>query len=311
MAVDSKSEQETRDVSFPVTGMTCASCVRRIEKALSKVEGVREASVNLATEKARVAYDPGTVTLDKLQKAVEKAGYGVRDMPRDVVPAAAPHAATAVAGPSVVAPDGAPTEMTLPVEGMTCASCVRRIEKALSKVEGVETASVNLATEKAHVVFDPAKAGLDQFRTAVEKAGYKLRPDAAPSAPSADAAETRAPAASAQDAHDLERQRELDDLGRKWKTSLVVGLAMMALMFLPLGLDITLLAPVLLIAATIVQFWAGRVFYQAAWAAGRHGSTNMNTLVAVGTTVAYAYSAFVTLWPALAEQWGFQYHLYY
>src|SRR5688500_4910389 len=202
-------------------------------------------------------------------------------------------------------------ELTLPVEGMTCASCVRRIEKALSKVEGVETASVNLATEKAHVVFDPAKAGLDQLRAAVEKAGYKLRQETAPSAPSAVATDTHAPAASAQDAHDLERQRELDDLGRKWKISLVTGLAMMALMFLPLGLDITLLAPVLLIAATIVQFWAGRVFYQAAWAAGRHGSTNMNTLVAVGTSVAYGYSAFVTLWPSLAQRWGFPYHLYY
>ena len=120
-----------------------------------------------------------------------------------------------------------------------------------------------------------------------------------------------AASATLQDAHDLERQRELDDLGRKWKVSLAVGLVMMALMFLPLGLDITLLAPVLLIAGTIVQFWAGRVFYEAAWAAGKHGSTNMNTLVAVGTTMAYLYSAFVTLWPTLAEAWGFQYHLYY
>ena len=190
-------------------------------------------------------------------------------------------------------------EVNLPVEGMTCASCVRRIEKALAKVDGVETASVNLATEKAHIVFDPAKAGIPQFRAAVEKAGYKVRVDATP-----------APVAE-QDSHDREPQRELDDLGRKWKVSLVVGLVMMGLMFLPLGLDMTLLAPALLIAATLVQFWAGRVFYQAAWAAGRHGSTNMNTLVAVGTTMAYAYSAFVTLWPTLAARWGFEYHLYY
>ena len=91
MAIDSKPQ--TRDVSFPVTGMTCASCVRRIEKALTKVEGVQEASVNLATEKARVAYDPDTATLDQLQKAVEKAGYGVRAMPRE--PAAAARACVA------------------------------------------------------------------------------------------------------------------------------------------------------------------------------------------------------------------------
>ena len=316
MAVDSENKQAPRDVTFPVTGMTCASCVRRIEKALAKVEGVREASVNLATEKARVAYDPGTATLDELQKAVEKAGYGVREMPRETPVATV----EAISEPSPAAPT-APGEMTLPVEGMTCASCVRRIEKALAKVDGVDTASVNLATERARVVFDPAKAGLEQFRAAVERAGYKLGPvpvtraaagAARESAAATDPQVADAPApAATQDAHDLERQRELDDLGLKWKVSLAVGLAMMALMFLPLGLDITLLAPVLLIAATVVQFWAGRVFYQAAWAAGRHGSTNMNTLVAVGTTMAYAYSAFVTLWPALAEQWGFQYHLYY
>ena len=296
----------TRDVTFPVTGMTCASCVRRVEKALAKVEGVREASVNLATERARVAYDAGTVTLDQLQRAVEKAGYGVREMPHEAAPApvAAPAAATAAAPAAAAA-----GELMLPVEGMTCASCVRRIEKALVKVDGVESASVNLATEKAHVVFDPAKAGLDAFRAAVEKAGYKVGPlqQAAAPAPATGAAAAE-PAA---DAHELARERELAELGLKWKVSLAVGLVMMALMFLPIGLDITLLAPVLLIAGTIVQFWAGRVFYVAAWAAGRHGSTNMNTLVAVGTTVAYAYSAFVTLWPSLAEQWGFQYQLYY
>jgi len=307
MAIDSATEPDAptkskgREITFPVTGMTCASCVRRIEKALSKVDGVHEASVNLATEKARVAYDPDTATLEALQKAVEKAGYGVREMPR-----AAQAPAEVVLTP---VPQGAPGEMSLPVEGMTCASCVRRIEKALAKVDGVETASVNLATEKAHIVFDPAKAGIEQFRAAVERAGYKIREGTPAVVASAETSAQR-PAVS-QDANDLERQRELDDLGRKWKVSLVVGLVMMGLMFLPLGLDITLLAPVLLIAATVVQFWAGRVFYQAAWAAGRHGSTNMNTLVAVGTTVAYGYSGFVTLWPALAERWGFQYHLYY
>ena len=306
MAVDSEIKRagESRDITFPVTGMTCASCVRRIEKALAKVEGVQQASVNLATEKARVAYDPGAVTLDQLQKAVEKAGYGVRDMPHDLpVPAAVAVAIQPISGV-------APGEMSLPIEGMTCASCVRRIEKALAKVDGVESANVNLATEKAHVTFDPAKASIEQFRAAVEKAGYKIRNEDVVLTPGAEPAVDSA-VVVAQDAHDLERERELDDLGRKWKVSLLVGLVMMGLMFLPLGLDITLLAPVLLIAATIVQFWAGSIFYRAAWAAGRHGSTNMNTLVAVGTTVAYGYSAFVTLWPVLAERWGFQYHLYY
>jgi len=197
-------------------------------------------------------------------------------------------------------------EVTLPIEGMTCASCVRRVERALGKVPGVSEASVNLATEKARVVYDPAVASLDQLSAAVEKAGYAVGALPAPAAQA-----PAAPAPAAEDAQERERQRETDDLRRKALVSLAVGVAMMVLMYLPLGLDMMLLAPALLIVATIVQFWAGRGFYEAAWAAARHGSTNMNTLVAVGTSVAYGYSAFVTLWPSLAARWGFPYHLYY
>ena len=293
------------EVTFPVTGMTCASCVRRIEKALNKVEGVQEASVNLATERAKVVYDASVATPDQIQAAVEKAGYGVRDFPQQTPPASAP----APSAPAL--PSG---EVTLPIEGMTCASCVRRIEKALNRVEGVQDASVNLATEKAKVVFDPAQVTIDQMRAAVEKAGYSVGdlPQTAPVAASTtlDGALVNAPA-PAEDAHDLERQREIDDLKRKWTVSLVAGLAMMALMYLPLNVPMDVLAPVLLIVATAVQFWAGAPIYRAAWAAARHGGTNMHTLVAVGTTAAYAYSAFVTLWPRLAQQWGFPQHLYY
>src|SRR5258708_37802915 len=83
------------------------------------------------------------------------------------------------------------------------------------------------------------------------------------------------------------------------------------LMYLPLNIPMDVLARVLLIVATLVQFWAGGPIYRAAWAAARHGSTNMHTLVAVGTTAAYGYSAFVTLWPRLAMEWGFPQHLYY
>src|SRR5688572_3647247 len=107
------------EVTFGVTGMTCASCVRRIEKAFSKVNGVQDASVNLATEKARVIYDPALVTPGQLQAAVEKAGYGVRDMPTATAPAAEASA------PTNGQADAGETEAILPIEGMTCASCVR------------------------------------------------------------------------------------------------------------------------------------------------------------------------------------------
>ncbi|MFN8470933.1 MAG: heavy metal translocating P-type ATPase [Anaerolineae bacterium] len=294
----------TVKVDFPVTGMTCASCVRRVEKSLAKVPGVEEASVNLATEKARVTYDPTTTTLDQLRQAVEKAGYGVAEMP-------APEAPAATQAVAPVATSLQTGDVTLPIEGMTCASCVRRVEKALTKVPGVEEASVNLATEKAHVVYDPNVATLEQLNAAVERAGYKVGEVEAPAPPVVSASASEAVAPTVVDKHELDRQREVDELKRKAFISLAVGLAMMALMYIPLGLDMTLVAPVLLIAATIIQFWAGGIFYKAAWASAKHGGTNMNTLVAVGTSVAYAYSAFVTLWPTLAARWGFPYNLYY
>ncbi|MGH2376846.1 MAG: heavy metal translocating P-type ATPase [Candidatus Limnocylindria bacterium] len=205
-------------------------------------------------------------------------------------------------------------ELVLPIEGMTCASCVRRVEKALSKVEGVREASVNLATEKAKVVLDPAAApDLQRLRAAVEKAGYKIGLVESPSAVTATA--WPAPPMTAGDdaltAHERARQAELDDLGRKWKTSLVLGLLMMATVYLPHGVPMELLAPPLLIGGTIVQFWAGAIFYRRAWAVGRHGGANMSTLVALGTSMAYGYSAFVTLWPSLAAAWRFPPHLYF
>jgi Cu+-exporting ATPase len=213
------------------------------------------------------------------------------------------------------------TELTLPIEGMTCASCVRRVEKALSRVQGVGKAEVNLATEKARVVFDPSAANPAELDAAVERAGYRVgQAPGADARPQAMAAERDGTLAAGEpaDRHEQEQRREIDTsassmqaLRQRWQLSLAAGLAMMLLMYLPLNLDMMLLAPALLIVATIVQFWAGNVFYRAAWAAARHGSTNMNTLVAIGTSVAYGYSAFVTLWPSLAQQWGFQYHLYY
>ncbi|MGD9893732.1 MAG: copper ion binding protein, partial [Dehalococcoidia bacterium] len=301
------------EIVFPVTGMTCASCVRRIEKALAKVPGVTEANVNLATEKASVRFDAAATGPEHFKAAVEKAGYGVRDLPAPT-PTIDTHAAHH--DPESHQPAAGPVELVLPVEGMTCASCVRRVEKALGKVPGVQESSVNLATEKARVIYDPAAAGFDQLQAAVEKAGYKLGAPPAPtsaqaSVPATPSAAMAVPTTEPVDAHELERQREVDDLKRKAFVSLAIGAVMMALMYVPFGIDMDLLAPVLLIATTFVLLWAGRIFYSAAWAAARHGSTNMNTLVAVGTGAAYGYSAFVTLWPSLAEDWGFPRDLYF
>jgi Cu+-exporting ATPase len=190
----------------------------------------------------------------------------------------------------------------LEIGGMTCASCVGRVERALKKLDGVTDARVNLATETAAVDFDPQLVGPAEFARAVEKAGYTATPrDEQPPAPEPAAAEDG-------DGRDA----ELHGVKRRWQVALTAGLGLMVLMYVPLPLDaMDWLMPAILVVATVVQFWAGRSIYAAAWAAAKHGGTSMNTLVALGTLVAYGYSAFVTLWPAAAEQWGLPLHVYY
>jgi Cu+-exporting ATPase len=195
-----------------------------------------------------------------------------------------------------------PTVCTLDISGMTCASCVGRVERALDRVDGVAGAEVNLATEVATVRFDPQQVGLEELTAAVARAGYTATPrrEARPAA--------EIPAEDAGDDRDV----HLTALRWRWQVTLAVGLGLMVLMYVPLYLDtMDWLMPAVLVVATVVQSWAGRDVYRAAWAAARHGSTNMNTLVALGTGVAYGYSAFVTLWPAAAERWGLPLHVYF
>ena len=163
---------------FPVEGMTCGSCVARVEKALAATPGVKEASVNFATEQASVKAGR-EVTLDMLKAAVEKAGYAVGNT------------AGAALGEASV---------RLKIGDMTCASCVARVEKALKQVPGVLSAEVNLATETADVTLTSDAADLPRLIAAVEKAGYRAEAildtdtGARPAAPSGWAARKQAPA---------------------------------------------------------------------------------------------------------------------
>ncbi len=298
MAVTKTSPPST-EVRLDIEGMTCAACVRRVERALEKVDGVSQASVNLATERATVGFDPAITSPDALVSAVEGAGYQAT-LP---APPAAPGASNV--------PESMDGSAFFDIEGMTCAACVRRVEKALEKVPGVSGASVNLATERATVEFDPSIASIDDFTAAITSAGYAGTPVARPAPPTV--ADHAAPSPAGEiDERAAKRDAHIADLKRKSLVSLVIGAVMMVLMYVPdLPISERTLAPFLLIAATVVQFWAGREFYNAAWSAAKHRSTNMNTLVAVGTSVAYGYSAFVTLWPHLAERWDLPYHLYF
>jgi Cu+-exporting ATPase len=202
---------------------------------------------------------------------------------------------------STLAAPAATETCALDIGGMTCASCVGRVEKALKKLDGVRDARVNLATETATVDFDPRRVGSGDFDRVVRAAGYTATPRRA---------EQAAPEAPGEEPEDDDSG--LSGLKRRWQVALSAGLGLMVLMYVPLPIDaMDWLMPAILVIATAVQFWAGRSIYAAALTAAQHGGTSMNTLVALGTLVAYGYSAFVTLWPAAAESWGLPLHVYY
>ncbi|NPT53321.1 heavy metal translocating P-type ATPase [Paraburkholderia elongata] len=275
----------SRTTELDIGGMTCASCAMRVEKALAKVPGVTRASVNLATEKASIdsnaAVDPET-----LAGAVRKAGYEATPSAHpDVTPAQTSHA----------------TELA--IGGMTCASCAMRVEKALAKVPGVASVSVNLATETATV--NPGDAGIDAdtdaLIAAVKKAGYDATLLAPPDAP-ASAADTAALASAAESKRNQTR-RELAAVLASAVLTLPLVLPMVGEWF---GLH-AMLSPWLQFAlASIVQFVFGARFYRAAYRAVRAGAGNMDLLVALGTSAAYGISVY-----ELATHPGDMTHLYF
>jgi Cu+-exporting ATPase len=244
-------------IELPVEGMSCASCVARVEEELQKAPGVTSAQVNFASERASVAFDPGRISVQELIAAVHGAGYGV---PRDRV--------------------------TIPVAGMSCASCVARVEDAVRGVDGVIEASVNLAREQAAVEYIPGVAAPEALRRAIREAGYE-------------------PLGFEEGTVDREaerHERELHDLRTRLIGAAVLSLPILWGSLPHMGVQIW--APALLhswvvqfLLASPVQFWAGWRFYRGTWAALRHGTADMNTLIAVGTSAAYLYSAAATFVP--------------
>ncbi|MES2868040.1 MAG: heavy metal translocating P-type ATPase [Pseudomonadota bacterium] len=233
----------TTQYDLPIAGMTCASCTGRVEKALTKVPGVTSVSVNLATEQARI--EGPADSLPTLINAVEQAGYKV---------------------PS--------HSLELDISGMTCASCAGRVEKALAKVPGVKSVSVNLASERAHIEvlgqIDPAL-----LINAISQAGYSA------SLPQNEKA--------TQDDQQQRLQRE------RWALALAIILALplvLPMLVEPFGLHWMLPAWAQFALATPVQFILGARFYVAAWKAVKAGAGNMDLLVALGTSAGYGLSLY-------------------
>ncbi len=237
-------------ITLPITGMTCAACVSHVSDALGDISGVENVSVNLATEKASLELRSDAVDLSTLTGAVEDAGYGIGTH-----------------------------KTTLAIGGMTCAACVIHVENALEGADGVMSAQVNLATERAAVEYVPGITGISELRHSLEDAGYSVA--AVVGDPNDDAA----------------TPRDVRALRNRMIFSVAVAALIMALMAIPSAGDLIPFRMdfLLLALATPVQFWAARGFYTSAWSAARHLTSNMNTLIAVGTSTAYLYSLVVTL----------------
>ena len=274
---DRASEDATLSrATLSVEGMTCAACSARVEKALRAVPGVEEATVNLATERAAVLFDAAETSPLALAEAVRNTGYDVRT-----------------------------EEVSFAVSGMTCAACVGRVEKALQGAQGVVEASVNLATERARVRY-AAGTDVDALYDAVRRTGYDVV--------EVDGGTTAADAE--RKARALDRQR----LRRRllWAAGLTLPLFLLEMvpMVIPGGMAwvdglVPMQARWLLsfALATAVQFGPGWRFYRSGWAAARHGSPDMNTLVALGTSAAYGYSVIATFLPSVLPEGAV--HVYY
>ncbi len=201
-----------------------------------------------------------------------------------------------------------PIEIVLPIEGMTCASCVNRIERFLNKTPGVAQAAVNLATERATVRMDPAVVGRDELVQAVEAAGYEVKAEP----PAADAT-AGAPSLEAEiTADDLDRERAQRVTLTQSLVAITAAAVFMVLMFVPqTAIAMVDLNKLILWPATAIQVWAGGRFYRAAWRAAKHGGATMDTLVVVGTSAAWAYSVFVTMWPDVVHAAGLRPETYF
>ncbi|MBI2844161.1 MAG: copper-translocating P-type ATPase [Armatimonadetes bacterium] len=240
----------TKTLELPITGISCASCAAKIERGISRLAGIQEASVNCATNTLTVIYDPALASGKEFVKTVRDLGY-----------------------------EAGFERATIPIMGMHCSSCVSKIERQLSDLDGVIKATVNLATEQATIDYVPRQISPEELRQAIQDLGYEAPEQAV-----------------TEDRERAEREATL----REWKHRFWIGAALTIPIALGSLRDIPPVAgfipvflgnPYLLWAlATPVQFWAGWPFYRGAWAAARHGTADMNTLIAVGSSAAYIYS---------------------
>ncbi|SJZ49022.1 heavy metal translocating P-type ATPase [Garciella nitratireducens] len=262
---------------FRIKGMTCAACAAAVERSTRKLNGVKKSDVNLATEKLIIEYEEEKLSEEDIKKAVEKAGYEL--IPNEI-------------------------EKIFTIKGMTCAACAAAVERATKKINGVVKASVNLATEKLKITYDPSRVEVFDIKNAVEKAGYKA-------------------VLEEERMVDKDKERKNEEIKQLWKRFLLGVMFTIPLLYISMGHMIGLPLPkilhpsinpvnfaILQLFLTLPVIVSGRKFYKVGFRTLFKGSPNMDSLIAIGTSAAFLYSFYATI-RVLMSNVDFVFSLYY
>jgi len=258
-------------IDLPILGLRCAACASTIEKGLLGLDGVDDANVNLATNKATIFYHSRFLNPDDFIDSVKKSGYDVGT-----------------------------ASVEIPIQGIQCASCVQSIEKTLLRTKGITKAVVNLATSKARLEYLPSEIDLAEIKKTIEDSGYKVL-----DIPEENDIEDLESQARKKEDKNLKKKFIF---GLILAAIIFIGSMPHLFPWIPRFLNNFY---VLWLLATPVQFWIGWQFYKGAWGAFKHRNADMNTLIAVGTSAAYFYSVVATLFPSFFESGGIRPHVYF
>lgn len=261
--------------TYEIEGMTCTACAAAVERTTRKLEGVEESNVNYANEKLVITYDESKVSEEDIKARIQRAGYKAKDTYR---------------------------EITLKISGMTCSSCSGAIERGISKMEGVESVTVNLIMENMHVVYDPQLVRISDIKKKVEKLGYKIID---------------------QEQVDLHQNKNEEAIKKVWKRFLYSVVFTLPLLYVAMGPMIGLPLPTFLdyhefpfvfamtqLLLTLPVMWLGRSFYIVGIRTLVKGSPNMDSLVAIGTGAAIFYGIFALVMIAQGDG-HYAKHLYF
>ncbi|MTI48534.1 MAG: heavy metal translocating P-type ATPase [Firmicutes bacterium] len=248
-----------------INGMTCASCANAVERNVNKVNGVKEANVNFAIEKLNVVFDESQTSLEEIKNSVKDAGYSAEE-------------------------EAEGRKIIIPIGGMSCASCAKAVEKEIKKLEGVTEVSVNFATEKASVNYNPQITKISDIKTAVKNAGYKVLD------------------IQADEKVDSEKERREKEMKTLWKKFITSAVFSIPLLYIAMGHMLGLplpgfinpeeyplnfaLAQLLLTAPVVI---AGYKFYTIGFKTLFKRSPNMDSLIAIGTLAAISYGIYGTI----------------